>query len=134
MRRAILLSLGLFACGQGKAPDALHDVPVREAPASFRFVPAGDGWEGRSGALGFRIDDALRLRVHAEELAVSVACAGRVSGCRPSPTRSVKAAGNRLLLKHEALDEWYVNDPSGLEQGFVVAKPPEGKGAPSARR
>jgi hypothetical protein len=44
-----------------------------------------------------------------------------VSAARP------RASGNRVEYRRGALVEWYVNGPSGLEQGFTLAKaPPQG--------
>lgn len=34
--------------------------------------------------------------------------------------------GNRVHYGRGTLTEWYVNDPSGLEQGFTLAEPPGG--------
>ena len=36
------------------------------------------------------------------------------------------ASGDRIEYRRGALTEWYVNDPSGLEQGFTLAAPPPG--------
>ena len=35
-----------------------------------------------------------------------------------------QASGNRVEYRRGALVEWYVNGPSGLEQGFTLAKAP----------
>ena len=34
------------------------------------------------------------------------------------------ASGNRVIYRHGSLDEWYVNGPLGLEQGFTIAARP----------
>jgi hypothetical protein len=34
-----------------------------------------------------------------------------------------RANGNRVSYSHAGIDEWYVNGPLGLEQGFTIARP-----------
>ena len=36
---------------------------------------------------------------------------------------TVRIEGNRLSYDRGVIEEWYINDPSGLEQGFTVAEP-----------
>ena len=33
-------------------------------------------------------------------------------------------SGNRVLYRHGSVNEWYVNGPVGLEQGFTIAHGP----------
>ncbi len=41
------------------------------------------------------------------------------------------SARNRVVFRHGALDEWYLNGPAGLEQGFTFAtRPLPGRGGP----
>ena len=42
--------------------------------------------------------------------------------------RSPAVDGDRVVYEHEAFDEWYVNGPQGLEQGFDVHHHPDGNG------
>jgi len=42
------------------------------------------------------------------------------------------AAANRIVYRRGAFEEWYVNGPLGLEQGFTVADPPH-EGAAACR-
>jgi Divergent InlB B-repeat domain/FG-GAP repeat len=39
-----------------------------------------------------------------------------------------RVVGNRVVYAHRGVSEWYVNGPSGLEQGFVVGSRPVGDG------
>ena len=50
---------------------------------------------------------------------------------RVSPASPAKPSGedNRVTYRRGALTEWYVNEPTGLEQGFALAEPP-GEGIP----
>ncbi|MCU0479462.1 MAG: hydantoinase B/oxoprolinase family protein, partial [Chloroflexi bacterium] len=41
---------------------------------------------------------------------------------------TVRVAGDRVEYGRAGLDEWYVNGPAGLEQGFTLGAPPEAEG------
>ena len=155
LRGALLLALvpGLLACKDTQVPTptpatggstlssaanaaslrlAAMAAIQRDAPAAYRLAVAGDGARAKNPAHGFearfsggavglssskdgwKLD--LRLQGFGYEGAVRAAAAGR---------RVV--SGNRLELRREALTEWYVNGPLGLEQGFTVPAPPAGK-------
>ena len=47
-----------------------------------------------------------------------------------SPRRLSRAdhAANRVVYRHGSLEEWYVNGPLGLEQGFTLGARPAGHG------
>ncbi len=62
-------------------------------------------------------------------LSLSVRAYG-CGGMTEVPTaRELIAAGNRLEYRSGDLVEWYINDASGLEQGFTIAAPPPGERA-----
>ena len=42
-------------------------------------------------------------------------------------TAKTSTNGNRVDCNYGAIDEWYVNGPQGLEQGFTVAPQPQSK-------
>ena len=44
---------------------------------------------------------------------------------RVTPARP-RASANRVDYRHRGIDEWYLNGPLGLEQGFDVSRPPLG--------
>ena len=44
---------------------------------------------------------------------------------QPVGTAQTSASGNRVDTNYGAVDEWYVNGPGGLEQGFTVAPLPQ---------
>ena len=52
---------------------------------------------------------------------------GREGSLRPVESAYPLAQENRLEFLRERLDEWYVNDDRGLEQGFTLHAPPEGR-------
>ena len=52
------------------------------------------------------------------------------SEMRTPPPVAPRAAGARVEFARAALVEWYVNRPSGLEQGFTVAERFDGGDGP----
>ena len=80
---------------------------------SLRFAPGGVTVTGALGSLGLSLRSA---RADGRPLAASAA----------APT----ARANRVSYDRGAITEWYANGPSGLEQGFSVAR----AAAPAARR
>jgi len=63
-----------------------------------------------------------------------VLAAMRLHTIGPEGTRSpvlkgvVRHAANRVEIVREGLTEWYVNSEAGVEQGFTLAKRPDGEG------
>jgi len=45
------------------------------------------------------------------------------------PIANLGASGHRMAYHRGALEEFYVNTPEGLEQGFILPAPPAGSGA-----
>jgi hypothetical protein len=139
-----LWTLGLFAvvvagCSEptsASSPDAgtvaraaplwLRDVPSaqREAGPSFAFTEEGGRATARTGALAAAIDrDTLRFEVGSTHAALRLV---QVGDRAPSTVVARTVEGNWIELRRTGLTEWYVNGPSGLEQGFVVDAPPGG--------
>jgi hypothetical protein len=75
------------------------------------FGPAGPAVRAASGKLSLRLEAVGR-----EGADVRIGAAVPV------------ARGNRVTYRHGSLDEWYVNGPLGLEQGFTLRQPPAGEG------
>ncbi len=46
------------------------------------------------------------------------------TGRAPAPTRA--DAPTRVVYRHSALTEWYLNGPRGLEQGYILTRAPAG--------
>jgi hypothetical protein len=46
------------------------------------------------------------------------------SSVRSVPVVAPTARGNRVAYSRGGVSEWYANGPSGLEQGFTIARPP----------
>src|SRR5271154_364723 len=73
---------------------------------------------GRSGLLV----SSGTLRVG---LSLRTAGYGRVS--QPISAVAPQVSANRVRYAHAGLEEWYLNGPLGLEQGFTVARAPSGR-------
>ena len=52
---------------------------------------------------------------------MSLAGLGYGGAVQPVGTAETSANGNRVDCNYGTIDEWYVNGPGGLEQGFNVA-------------
>lgn len=64
-----------------------------------------------------------------ELLQLSLAAVGRGnSPVAVAVGAEVVAQENRVEIRRPAIEEWYVNDEAGLEQGFTLAERPEGDG------
>ena len=53
---------------------------------------------------------------------------GRGETLEPVASGEVMSEGARVEIARPGLVEWYVNAPSGLEQGFTLEQRPEGEG------
>jgi hypothetical protein len=61
-----------------------------------------------------------------ERLTLALRAYGYGEALRPVVGAEPQAEANRVVYRRGPLDEWYVNGPSGLEQGFTLQTPPEG--------
>jgi hypothetical protein len=109
-------------------------IAARQADASPAYdIATLDGrLHGENPAQGLHIElDRELVRVETERgeaLELSFAGIGREGQVRTPPEAKLAASGNRVTYtRGEALEEWYLNGPLGLEQGFVVVEPPVGE-------
>ena len=58
------------------------------------------------------------------ELGLRAAFVGCAAAMKPVTDASINAKINRVEVRRSDLDEWYVNGPLGVEQGFVLHEPP----------
>lgn len=99
------------------------------ASPGYGFEPTAAGFHAESAAQG------LRAELRAEGVEVASSAGGWAF--HPAPARwgcddelmAVEPArpgaeGNRATYQHEGFDEWYVNGPLGMEQGFTLPAPP----------
>ncbi len=67
---------------------------------------------------------ALHLSAGLDTWNMSLVGLGYGGTVQPVGLAQTSASGNRVDCNYGTVDEWYVNDSSGLEQGFNVAPPP----------
>jgi hypothetical protein len=122
-----------------------HYESLRDAVRQARYVVRSPGSTATTGeAGGFEVanpSQGLRARFAAGGIEVVPAATGAAGwrwGMRllaygygerlDTPAEAVvSASGNRLEYRYgQGLTEWYVNTPSGIEQGFTLARPPVG--------
>ena len=61
-----------------------------------------------------------------ERLTLALRAYGYGEALRPVVGAEPQAEANRVVYRRGPLDEWYVNGPLGLEQGFTLDAPPAG--------
>ncbi len=72
----------------------------------------------------------VTLSTGSTTVGLAVRSAGYAGAQRQLEAVQPSAAGNRVSYARDGLDEWYVNGPIGLEQGFTVRRaPPAGSSA-----
>jgi hypothetical protein len=72
---------------------------------------------------------ALQISAGADTWNMSLSGLGYGDTVQPVGTAQTSTHGNRVDCNYAAIDEWYVNGPGGLEQGFTVAPQPQSAGA-----
>ncbi len=106
----------------------------RDAHA-FHARPTPDGYRLENARHDLAMDlsaDGVRVSSPAQEWHLRYRGLGRGDVTAPSPVvpKPVSATANRVEYRRGSLTEWYVNGPSGLEQGFTLATPPPGDRGP----
>ena len=109
-----------------------------ESVAAHEYRPsaAADGLQAPNRQQGFRTYfDGRGIRVvdrtaagAPELLSLELSGFGRKSALQPLAPGALSAAGERVEIQRPGIVEWYVNRPSGLEQGFTLAGRPTGEG------
>jgi hypothetical protein len=70
----------------------------------------------------------VALRANGSRLSLRLADFGRGASLNSVAAASPHVSGNDVTYDRGAVQEWYVNGPLGLEQGFVVGRRPGGRG------
>lgn len=123
----LALGLGMGVQAQGEAPDALRPVVIgalqRDASPSYRV----QGAQARNAAQGWRLKFAQSgVEVQATDdkepwtLTLGLARLGSKETLRAYPVVKRTVSGNRVRYDRGLIEEWYVNGPLGLEQGFTL--------------
>ncbi len=63
-------------------------------------------------------------------LSLALAGVGRTGAMQGVARVAPRVAGNRVSYARGLVDEWYVNGPLGLEQGFTIGQRPRGGSGP----
>ena len=119
------------------APDWQSRVERGLAQREYWASAAGGGLQAPNRAHGFRTRFAeTGIRVESRSapaanlVSMSLFGVGRGSAIAPAPKAdAVVGERDRVEIRRPGLVEWYVNSPSGLEQGFTLAARPPGDGA-----
>ena len=73
---------------------------------------------------------ALQVSAGSDTWDMSLVGLGYGGAVQPVGTAQTSVNGNRVDCNYGTIDEWYVNGPGGLEQGFTVAPLPQSDGQP----
>jgi RHS repeat-associated protein len=99
---------------------------------AYRIRASGRGVRAASPAQGLWAHfgrSTVLIGAGATRLGLSL----QTAGYGPSPAAvegaAPRAQGNRVVYRRGTLNEWYVNGPAGLEQGFTIARAPSGGAA-----
>ena len=140
------LLAGLAGGGSAVAPilrsagtlrKGLYDLPSSaQAPISaalgaddpaYRMIASGGGLAGATPSqhLSERFDRAgVRVDSGATRFGFSLHAVGYGSSLRTIGSVAPRIRGNRVLYRRGGVEEWYVNGPLGLEQGFTIRRAP----------
>jgi trimeric autotransporter adhesin len=94
---------------------------------SYRVRASGGGFAAASPAqrLSVRLDrSGVSLSSGTTRLGLSLRAVGYGTSLSALGKVAPRMKANRVLYERPGLDEWYVNGPLGLEQGFTIARPP----------
>lgn len=99
-----------------------HSAVARDGGVTARNP--GQRWLTRFDDRGFTV------RPHAADWTwgLELESFGLAGAMRAAVAASPAADGNRVRYRRDGLEEWFVNDGKGLEQGFTLAKRPHGEG------
>ncbi len=113
--------------------ETLADLPVTEQVAiSTAIGQDQSAYHVTSGASGATLANAangftaqlqsgvLQVAAGSDNWETSLVGLGYGGAVQPVGTAQTSVDGNRVDENYGAVDEWYVNGPSGLEQGFDV--------------
>lgn len=131
---------GSISASQGSRPGWLEAATAEIRRSEYRFSEiAGGVWtapnrahglRSRIGASGIEVTSRTPQAV-GWNLTLSLRTLGRDRGSQQAAaggTVDRLSDGHRLELPRNGVTEWYVNDESGIEQGFVIGEPPPGAG------
>ena len=125
----------------GWLEQAQRNLAEREYEVSWQAKPVVDdlpsSWHAPNRAHGFRTyftADGIHVVPRTESTpswrwGLSLVGYGNAETTWSVPRANLAAAGHRISYHRGALEEFYVNTPEGLEQGFILPAPPGEAGA-----
>jgi len=106
---------------------------IGQDQSAYHATSAATGVTLANPANGFtaRVQSgALQVSTGSDTWDMSLVGLSYGGGVQALGTAKTSTNGNRVDCNYGTVDEWYVNGPSGLEQGFTVASPqPEASGS-----
>ena len=133
-RRLLSLGLALGGATNTTQSQTLADLPVAAQHAiSSAIGQDQSAYHAASGAAGVTLANpangftaqvqsgALHVSSGLDTWDMSLAGLGYGGAVRPVGTAQTSTDGNRVDSDYGTIDEWYVNGPGGLEQGFTVS-------------
>ena len=99
---------------------------IGQDQSAYHAAPGAAGVNLANPANGFTAQvraGALQVSAGADTWDMALVGLGYGAGVQPAGTAQTSANGNRVDLNYALIDEWYVNGPVGLEQGFTIAPP-----------
>lgn len=100
---------------------------IGQSEAVYHFVPAPDGYTVQPAANGMGVQlSAASARLEMGDLTWDLRLQGwGYAGAQTlSQTPELTATENRAEYRYPGLNEWYVNGPFGVQQGFTIMEPP----------
>jgi trimeric autotransporter adhesin len=139
-----LLSVALAQSATAAQHQTLSDLPVAAQQAissaigqdqsTYHAAPAAGGVSLANPANGFTAQvqaGALHVSAGSDTWDMALTGLGYGGAVQSVGTAQTSANGNRVDSNFGKIDEWYVNGPSGLEQGFTVAPLPQSQATSS---
>jgi hypothetical protein len=120
----------LLAVGANIPNSTLADLPTNAQSAIGQDQSAYHAASGTAGVSLANLANRFTTQVQSGTLHVPAGLdtwdmllrgVGYDGAVQPVGTSRISVTGNRLGCNYGTVDEWYVNGPGGLEQGFTVA-------------
>jgi len=104
---------------------------IGQDQSAYHAASAAGGVTLANPANGFTAQlrsGALQVSAGLDTWDMSLVGLGYGGAMQPVGTAETSTTSNRVDVNYHAIDEWYVNGPGGLEQGFTVAPQPDASG------
>ncbi len=111
---------------------ALMSSTLGSDDAAYALIPHAGGCQAAiaGGATAQILDGGVQVSAGGHRWALSAAAVGRRAGAGRTAMRSAARtpAANRVTFAGRDVEAWFVNGPSGLEQGWTLRRRPAGRG------